>query len=183
MDVRRLLDAPCGNRPADVRAHAVLCLCSIYALRRSEVTQLRLNDFDWYNETVVIRRAKRGRIQHYPIQYEVGEAILRYIREARPRCDCRNLFVTLTPPFQPMQVTTIREVIVRRAERLKIDEGRISPHFLRHACATELLRKGSSLKDIADFLGHRDLRTVSIYVRYDAHLLRDVSAFSLAGVR
>jgi site-specific recombinase XerD len=57
------------------------------------------------------------------------------------------------------------------------------PHALRHACATHLLRQGSSLQEIADFLGHRNIDTVGIYARYDTRLLKKVAAFSLAEVR
>ena len=55
-------------------------------------------------------------------------------------------------------------------------------HALRHACATELLRKGTSLRGIADFLGHRSIRSVSIYAHCDLRALREVANFSLSGV-
>ena len=67
-------------------------------------------------------------------------------------------------------------------KRLGIKSQSLGPHSLRHACATELLRRGTSLKDIADFLGHRDIASVSIYAKFDARMLRKVAAFSLAGV-
>jgi integrase/recombinase XerD len=70
--VRRLLEAEVPRKQADLRASAILFLCAIYGLRSSEIVNLTLNDFDWVNETFVVRRAKRGRVQQYPIQYEVG---------------------------------------------------------------------------------------------------------------
>jgi integrase/recombinase XerD len=63
-----------------------------------------------------------------------------------------------------------------------IESVNAGPHALRHACATRLLKQGSSLEEIAAFLGHRDLNSVSIYARYDIRLLRKVAAFSLSGV-
>lgn len=66
---------------------------------------------------------------------------------------------------------------------MDIESVNIGPHALRHSCATRLLSQGSSLQEIADFLGHRDLNSVSIYARYDNRLLRKVGAFSLAGVQ
>jgi integrase/recombinase XerD len=56
---------------------------------------------------------------------------------------------------------------------------RTGPHSLRHSCATQLLHKGMSLPEIADFLGHRDLRSVSIYAKLDARALRKVADFPL----
>ena len=65
---------------------------------------------------------------------------------------------------------------------LNIESEYFGPHALRHACATQLLKKGSSLRDIADFLGHKDTKSVSIYAKYDTRSLRALASFSLAGV-
>jgi integrase/recombinase XerD len=182
-DVRRLLDSSPRVKTVDLRATAILSLCSIYGIRSTEVVNFMLNDFDWINETFTVRRAKRGRVQQFPIQFEVGEKILRYLQYGRPRCSCRNLFVTLKPPYRPMQSTTLWGIVSDRLKHLKIDSEHYGAHSLRHACATELLRKGSSLREIADFLGHRTLKSVSIYAKYDVRFLRQVANFSLAGVK
>jgi len=182
-DVRRLLDGGNLSKPADLRASPILYLCSIYGLRSSEVVNLTLDDFDWTNETFIVRRAKRGRIQQYPIQFEVGEAILRYLQRGRPRSPCRNLFLTLKPPYRAVRSATLWTIIAKRVKRLGLDLKPFGAHSLRHSCATELLRKGSSLQDIADFLGHRDLQSVSIYAKHDVKSLKKVAAFSLAGVK
>jgi integrase/recombinase XerD len=182
-DVRRLLHFTSGPRPADIRARAILLLCSVYALRGSEVARLCLADFDWRNETLTVKRAKRGRVQQYPIQYEVGEAVLRYLQEVRPHCSCRNVFVTRHPPHRPILASTLWPIVGERLKALGIETERYGPHSLRHSCATQLLKKGSSLQDIADFLGHRSTKSVSIYAKYDTRSLRKVAAFSLGWAR
>lgn len=179
--VRRLIKDSDGPSKADRRAKAVLLLCSIYALRSKEVTQLTLSDFDWYNETFIVRRRKSGPIQQFPIQHEVGEAIIQYLQTARPECRCRHLFVTHHAPYRPLR--TLYPIINIRMKRLGIESAKFGPHSLRHACATALLRKGTALKDIASFLGHRNMDSVSIYAKYDSRMLRAVAAFSLGGVR
>ena len=180
-DVRRLIDETDNIKPRDCRAKAMLLLCAVYGLRQSEIIRLSLNDFDWHNETFTVRRSKRGRTQQFPIQYEVGEAIIRYLQNARPHCSCRNLFVTLFGPYRPLQ--SLWAVVSTRMKMLGITAHSLGPHSLRHACATELLRKGTSLRDIADFLGHRGMESVSIYAKYDSRSLREVAAFRLGGVR
>lgn len=178
-DVRRLINS-CTDSKTDCRAKAILLLCSVYALRSGEVTRLNLNDFDWYNETFTVNRVKCGRSQQFPIQYQVGQAIIEYLRRARPRCSCRSLFVTQSVPFRPLK--SLWAAISRRMRKLGIESKHFGAHSLRHACATQLLRKGTSLRAIADFLGHRDLQSVSIYAKLDTRLLRAVANFSLAGV-
>jgi len=180
-DVRRLIKDSEGSSWADCRARAILLLCAVYGLRNCEVVRLSLNDFDWGNETFTVKRAKRGRTQQFPIQYEVGEAIIRYLQNARPHCDCRHLFVSQHPPYRPLK--TVGPAVKRRMKRLGIKSDNLGPHCLRHACATELLRKGTPLRDIANFLGHRKIESVGVYAKHDVHALRAVAAFSLAGVR
>ena len=182
-DVRKLLAANSGTSRYETRTRAMLFLCSIYALRASEVMKLTLDDFDWFNETFIVRRAKQGRIQQFPLQFEVGEIILNYLRNGRPICKCRNLFVTLKPPYRRLGSQTLRNIVVSQMTSLGISSERNGPHALRHACATQLLRRGASLQDIADFLGHRDMSSVFIYAKYDLRKLSQVADFSLAGVR
>jgi integrase/recombinase XerD len=159
-DVRKLLKTSAEAGPLELRAVAIAFLCSIYGLRGKEIRTLTLEDFNWISETFTVRRAKSGRFQEFPIQFEVGEMILRYLQEARPACGFRQLFVTLKPPYRPLHQVTLGRIIKRRLINHGIESEYFGTHALRHACATELLRKGSSLSEIADFLGHRGIRSV-----------------------
>jgi integrase/recombinase XerD len=180
-DVRRLLDHDFGSTAFSLRANAMVSLCAIYALRNSEVTALSLEDLDWRNETITVRRAKSNRVQILPLRYEVGEAILKYLY-LRPRCACRRLFVTMRPPFRPIRGSCTWIIVSKRLKALGIESANYGVHALRHSCATHLLRNGSSLKDVADFLGHSNLDSVTIYAKYDPRTLAQVANFSLAGV-
>ena len=181
-DVRRLIKSMGEMTRTELRARAIILLCAIYGLRSSEIIRMRLNDFDWYNETFIVTRSKRGRVQQFPIQHEVGEAILRYLLNGRSRCSCRSLFVTRYPLYRPISPGTIFRLISERMKGIGIKSVNFGAHSLRHACATQLLKKGSSLRCIADFLGHRDIESVSIYAKYDHRSLRKVAAFPLKGV-
>jgi integrase/recombinase XerD len=180
-DVQRLFDANSGSSPRQLRTKAILLLYGIYALRSAEVLRLTLEDLDWRNETLTVRRAKTGRIQQFPLQFDVGNAIIKYLY-VRPRCSCRNLFVTVRTPHRPISNQLLRNLIAEQMDSAGVTSNNRGPHALRHACATELLRKGTGLRDIADFLGHRDCRSVGIYAKHDLRSLRKVAAFSLRGI-
>ena len=182
-DVRRMLRPETGATAADLRTTAIISLCSIYGLRSGEVVGLQLTDFDWYNETFTVRRSKNQRIQEFPIQHEVGEAILQYLQKSRPTCSCRNLFVTWRTPYRPMLPSSLFKIISNRMKVLNIQSVSKGGHSLRHACATRLLKNGMSLPDIAEFLGHNGSSAVGNYARYNPCLLRRIADFSLAGVR
>jgi len=141
-----------------------------------------LEDFDWRSETFTVRRAKGGGVQQYPIQYEVGEAILAYLRYGRPRCSCRQVFVTLHLPYRAIGSAGMWLVVAKRMEEMGLETKHRGPHALRHACATYLLKKGHSLQEIAEFLGHRNLQSVGIYAKHDQKALRAVAAFRLTGI-
>jgi integrase len=177
-----LVAAKSDATPADLRARAIILLCSIYGTRGIEISNFKLNDFDWINETFTLRRAKGGRVQQLPIQFEVGEAILDYLQQGRPRSSCRHLFLTVKTPYRPLRSGCLWQIVGPRMKQLGIQSENVGLHSLRHSCATQLLRRGSSLRDIADFLGHRDMKSVSIYAKCDLSVLKAVSAFSLAGV-
>lgn len=181
-DVRRVIASIGSLKPSDLRAKAMFLLFSIYGFRSAEVRALTLEDIDWRRESITVRRAKRGKTQQFPLQGEVGDAIALYLQKMRPHCSCRNIFVTLHPPYRPVAGHSMSSIIGPRMKKLGITTEHFGPHMLRHACATQLLRTGSSLKDIADFLGHSDLRSVSNYVKYDSHSLKKVAEFSLRGV-
>lgn len=72
--------------------------------------------------------------------------------------------------------------VKRRFKALGIESKGRGPHAPRHACATHLLKTGTPLKDIADFLGHRDTRLVGLYAKFDTRSLRKVAAFKLRGL-
>lgn len=177
---RHLIRSCDRETPSDLRAKAILLLCTVYGLRNGEVTRLRLNDLDWQNEIMTVTRSKSGRVQQFPIQPELGEAIIAYLRQARPQTSCRQLFVSKYPPYRPLK--TLWPIIGRRMRKLRIGSKNVGPHSLRHACATELLRKGISLNEIADFLGHQNLSSVGIYAKHDLRALREVARMSLADV-
>lgn len=180
--VRQLLKLAEGVEPEQRRAKALLLLFTVYGLRCREVLDLRLEDFDWRSEIFTVHRAKRGGIQQFPIQYEVGEAILNYLRYARPRVNDRHLFLGERRPWGPIQHDAVWRTVSRRLRKLGIELDHMGAHCLRHACATRLLQGGASLQAIADFLGHHDMHSVSIYAKHDIRALHKVATFRLAGL-
>ena len=178
--VRKMLVSLDCSRASHCRAKAVLLLASVYGLRRSELVRLTLDDLDWENEVLTVRRSKRGRVQQFPLRYEVGEAIICYLQKVRQRSQFRNLFLTLHAPHRPaINLGNAMRKVMNAQDAFDRPFGL---HALRHACATELLRKGTSLRGIAEFLGHRGLQSVSIYAHCDSRALRRVADISLGGV-
>lgn len=178
-DVQRLLASTSGDRPVDIRDHAILMLLAVYGLRRGEVAGLRLDDLDWEGELIHIARPKQRRAQHYPLLPAVGEAILRYLREVRPRYGDRTLFLTLGAPIRPLSAPSITLIAHAHLSRLGLTLSPRGAHCLRHACASHLLESGFSLKQIGDHLGHRNANSTLSYTKVDLIGLRQVAELDL----
>ena len=180
--IQQLIASTAGDRLADIRDRAVVLLLALYGLRRGEVARLRLEDIDWTGEILRVVRPKQRRIQHYPLIRDVGEAIVRYLREVRPTCIYRELFLALRAPLRPLSATSVTPIVHSRLARLGIHVPRCGPHSLRHACARHLLASGFSLKQIGDQLGHRRASTTLHYTKIDLHALRQVAELDLKRV-
>jgi len=182
-DVQRLIASTNGDSARDIRDHAILILLASYGLRSGEVAGLRLQDVNWESETVSIARPKQRRAQEYPLVSEAGEAILRYLQKARPRCPPREIFLTSKAPFHRLSHGALYHLVSTRLGALGIQVPRQGPHSLRHACAGHLVAEGFSLKEIGDHLGHRSAYATRIYAKVDLAGLREVANFDLGGLR
>jgi site-specific recombinase XerD len=180
--VQRLIARASGNHPRDIRARALLVLLATYALRAGEVASLLLEDFDWEHEILVVTRSKSRRRQAYPLCRTVGDAVLRYLREARPRSLHRQVFLLCRSPYTPLSSAALTGLVARRFLELGMKPPRCGPHALRHACATHLLECGLSLKEIGDHLGHLHPDTTRIYAKVDVPQLRRVADIDLGGL-
>ena len=181
-DVQRLCAGAEGDRRAQIRDRAMLLLFAVYGWRAGEVRRLRLEDLDWDAEVIRVTRSKQRRMQSYPLVRTVGDAILRYVQTARPRCDARQVFVSLKAPIRPLGNSALWQIVSRRLRPLGLGLAHQGPHALRHACATRLLHQGLSMKEIGDHLGHRNPAATSVYAKVDLVGLRQVADFSLEGL-
>jgi integrase len=155
-------------------------LLAIYGLRDGEVCRLRVNDFDWEREILTVRSSKTHRMRTWPLNRSVGDAVLRYLKEVRPKSSYRETFLTLYPPFRPLNSTW--PIVAPRMRSINPSLPHHGPHALRHACATRLLDRGLTLKEIGDHLGHQDPDTTRIYAKVDLVGLREVADFDLGGL-
>lgn len=179
--IQRLVSNVNTDRPTHIRDRAIILLLAVYGLRIGEVCRLTLDDLDWTQEKIRVRRPKNKRIQEFPLTTEVGNAILKYLRKVRPRCSSRILFLTVRQPYRPMTKGASASIALH-VRALGSHLPRSGPHSLRHACATHLLDEGFSLKEIGDHLGHRSPRSTRIYAKVERSKLQQVPAVKLSGL-
>jgi integrase/recombinase XerD len=165
--VQHLLDG-CDRRSATgCRDFAILLLLARLGLRASEVVDLRLEDIDWDVGAISIRGPAQ-RCDCLPLPTDVGAAIADYLRQGRPSCDVRNVFLRSRAPRRALRGPSAVSCLVRRAlQRAGIDSPLKGAHLLRHSLATQMLGSGASLNEIAEILRHRNPQTTTIYAKVD----------------
>lgn len=181
-DVIRLLSPSDKPAPVDIRDRAMLLLHAVYGFRNTEVRLLRVDDIDWQEEIISLSRPKQRKSQLYPLLPEIGDAILQYLREVRPKTRRREVFLSLKQPYRPLTASATYSNVARRQRTLGLALPHYGPHSLRHACATRLLAEGFSLKEIGDHLGHSSTDATQIYAKVDLPALREVAELDLGNL-
>jgi integrase len=85
--------------PLSLRERAVITLLAHLGLRAGEVIRLKLDDIDWLEGRLIVRAGKNHRERSLPLSQEVGDALVSYLRDARPATLHRELFLRPTPKF------------------------------------------------------------------------------------
>jgi len=90
--VQEILDATAGDRPIAIRDHAILMLLAVYGVRSGEVARLQLTNIDWQREKITFTRSKMAGTHSFPLSPSLGAAIIRYLKEVRPKSLHRQVF-------------------------------------------------------------------------------------------
>ena len=168
--VARLFASCDRRRTVGRRDYAVLVLLARLGLRAGEVAAIELDDIDWRRGEFQVR-GKGARLDRLPLPVDVGEAIVSYLRY-RPTqlCGSRAVFLLVRAPFGSMTGQTVTCIVHRACVRAGLPI--VHAHRLRHTAATEMLRAGGSLPEVAQVLRHRQLATTNIYAKVDQLSLR-----------
>jgi len=173
-DQIRSLLASCDRRSAGGRRdYAVLLLLSRLGLRAGEVAALQLEDLDWHAGELLVR-GKGDRHERLPLPADVGEAIVAYLRASRPAsAEGRAAFVRMLAPHRQLSSSAVSMIVAAAARRCGLPT--VHAHRLRHAAASELVRRGAPLDEVGQLLRHRRALTTAIYAKVDRGALRTIA--------
>lgn len=148
-----------------IRDFALVLLLSRLGLRLDEASRLTLEDIDWRRGNALIRSTKNRTERRIPLPEDVGQAVLRYLRQSRPAGTARNIFLQTKSPFKPYESGALGKIVKRLMARCELSSR--SAHAFRHTAATKMVNQGIHFKEIADVLGHQSLRSTTIYAKLD----------------
>ncbi len=173
--VDRLLSGCDQSTLMGQRDYTILLLLVRLGLRGGEVVAMRMEDLHWRAGELIIRGKGRRRDQ-FPMPKDVGQALATYLRQGRPSCSSRRVFIRLRAPHRGFASGVAICSIVRRAlDRAGLRPARKGAHLLRHSLASEMLRRGASLAEIGQILRHNSPTTTEIYTKVDLSALRELA--------
>jgi site-specific recombinase XerD len=173
--VQRVLSRCDRQTPLGRRDYAILLLLARLGLRGGEVVALNLEDIDWESGQMTIR-GKGGRSAQMPLPTDVGEAIAAYLRDGRPRCSSRRVFIRAKAPLGGFASSVaICFIVMQALRRAGVESARKGAHLFRHTLACDLLRQGCSLDEIGELLRHQSPNTTAIYAKVDLPALHSLA--------
>ena len=174
-DVRLMLERVDRRGALGKRDFAMLLLLVTYGLRAREVAALTLDDIDWDREHLFVPERKGGHCTAYPLSVAVGEALLDYLKNARPSTQQRQIFLRAVAPRVPVASAVVARRAAYYLRRAGIRVRRPGSHTLRHTCVQRLIDAQFPLKTIGDYVGHRCASATEIYIKVDVESLREVA--------
>jgi integrase/recombinase XerD len=174
-DMTRLIEAPNVSELLGLRDRTILELLYCTALRNSETCELRCEDVDLHALEVHVIEGKWSKGRRVPLGEEAAVWLKLYLRRVRPRMlrqhETNALF--LNRRGKPMDHEALALVVTQAGERAGLAQH-VTPHLLRHACATHLLAHGMGLRHLQQLLGHSSIETTQRYLRIEISDLSEV---------
>lgn len=108
---------------------------------------------------------KGARRDRLPLPGDVGEAIVAYLVNGRPRVEGRAVFLRVHAPIVAVTASNVTEIVRRACRRAGVEV--VSAHRLRHSAATAMLAGGASLAEIGQVLRQSRAATTAMYAKVD----------------
>lgn len=178
-ETARLLEAPDVTTTLGLRDRAVLEVLYGTALRNGELVALRLEAVDLPRHELRIHRGKGGKSRVVPLGEEAAFWLEAYLEKARPqlvrvaRQRRDEGYVFLSWRGRPLRRSAVGELLGQALKSAALDK-KVTPHSLRHGCATHMLRHGAGLRHLQLLLGHALATTTQGYLRIETSDLRAV---------
>lgn len=168
-EVTRLIEAACNLY------HRTL-LMTLYstAARRAELCRLKVQDIDSLRMMIRINQGKGGRDREVPLSPKLLETLRVYFRWMRPTTFLFPGTMKGVRADVPISPNTVWLACRQAAQRAGITKP-LSPHSLRHSCASHLLEAGADLRTIQVLLGHSRLEHTLVYLHLSPKHLQAIT--------
>ncbi len=176
-EVQCLLEVPSLKSQTGLRNRCVLQLMYEAGLRTGEVLALKPRAVVLEQKRIEVLRGKGNKPRTVYFRSDDLAILIERWKKLRPNSE--YLFCTVRSndsKGEQLSPTCLRITFKRYLNKAGLDQS-ITPHVLRHTCATEMLRRGANLRVIQEALGHSWLSTTQIYT----HVVNDDVRLAMRG--
>jgi integrase/recombinase XerD len=173
-EARRIVEAPAGDAPQDLRDRAILETLYATGIRVTELANVTPFDVDTEERVlrVVLGKGRKDRV--VPLTRSAAAAVERYLVEGRPQIAVSgSRWLFLGHHGGHLQRGVLSRIVRRWAQAARIDKH-VTCHTFRHSVATHLLKGHADIRHIQVLLGHGSLGTTERYTRVEISDLKDV---------
>lgn len=172
-NVVKLLTAPDGTTPKQLRDRAMLELLYATGIKVSELVAIKMTDINLQVGYVACQTAMHDRI--IPFGNEAKQAIMRYLKDGREEllCDKDSEYLFTNVKGEQMSRQGFWKIIKAYAKKAGIEED-ITPYTLRHSFAAHMISNGADIYAVSEMLGHLDVSATQVYAVFSNSKLRDV---------
>lgn len=165
------------NRASSVgiRNYAMVLMAVRLGMRASDICGLKFKNIHWEKSTIEFVTQKTGKSTVLPLTADVGNAIIKYLKEVRPNVKDDYVFLRMQAPFCKLNPAALHSIVTKafREAGIVVNPGRKhGPHTLRASLATAMLENEVPLPVISETLSHSNTDTTQIYLKVDMHHLR-----------
>jgi type 1 fimbriae regulatory protein FimB len=168
-EVESLLAASKQNSRNSVRDYAMLLLMFRHGLRVSELCAIKLSDINVETKEFHVNRLNGCDSGVHELFNGESASIKSWLIERaklNPPEDCDTLFVS--ERRRPLSRCTVWLMIGQTAKAAGLEALEIHPHMLRHSCGYALINKGTDIRIIQAYLGHRSISSTVRYTNLDS---------------
>lgn len=159
-----------------LRDKAVVTIALYTGLRCCDIVALERKNIDWNRDIICIIQSKTQAPLELPLRPVVGEAIVKYIDEERPKISSDKIFISKMAPYNELSAgalgTAARKVMAKANIRLR-KQDRKGMHLFRHYVATKLFENNVSPPIITATLGHQSPATLNRYLNAELSKLKE----------
>ncbi|MFC1734317.1 tyrosine-type recombinase/integrase [candidate division KSB1 bacterium] len=139
------------NLRESIRNRAVIELLFATGMRVGELVNLKVKDFNFHNNTVMIRLKKGAeRLGYFPS--DVVKSALREYLEQRKKLEFSSQTFYLNSRGDALQQESVRKIVRKYADSAKIGKT-VTPYTLRHSLVSLLLEAGTDIYAIQQIIG------------------------------
>jgi integrase/recombinase XerC len=160
-----------GSDLSGLRNKTIIEMLYLTGMRRSELTGLKLSDYDDSRGTLRVL-GKRNKERLLPLIDSFRLSLEVYLKERREAVSQGEWFF-ITDKGNKLYDKFVYNVVKKYLTMVTTIEKR-SPHIIRHSFATHMLNHGADLSSIKELLGHANLSATQVYTHNTFEKLKKV---------